>query len=184
MRMTMRIVMKNAMAASILLVLAGSALAQDASRDSATTEAHDLLTMSASNQSLSMFVNLLRMNGLAKMLREENPLTVFALTNQAFANLQNDDRKVLMTDHAALHFLLEHYIVRENIVDNDPTKMSTARTLQGLKLRTEVRSEGLYVNGARLSHDGIPCTNGILYTLDAFDPALVYQAVALARSNR
>jgi uncharacterized surface protein with fasciclin (FAS1) repeats len=179
----MKIALTFVMAVSMLIALAGSALAQDASRDSATTESRDLLTVSASDESISMFVNLLRTSGLAKLLREENPLTVFALANQAFANLQKEDRKVLLTDHAALNFLLGHYIVRENIVDNDASKMSSARTLQGLKLRTELRSEGLYINGAKLIHGGIPCSNGILYTLDSFDPELVYQAVALARSN-
>ncbi len=180
----MRTVLNFVMAVSMLIAMASPALAQDAARDSATTESRDLLTVSASDESLSMFVNLLRVSGLAKMLREENPLTVFALTNQAFANLQKEDREILLTDHAALNFLLEHYIVRETIVDNDPAKMSATRTLQGLKLRTEVKSEGLYVNGAKLGHSGVPCTNGTLYTLNSFDPALVYQAVALARSNR
>jgi uncharacterized surface protein with fasciclin (FAS1) repeats len=179
----MRIAMKSVMASFVLFALIGSSFAQDTPRELATTVERDLLTVAASDPSLSMFVNLLRMSGLAKLLRDENPITVFALSNQALANLQKEDRKVLFTDPAALHFLLEHYIVSGNIVDNNAAKISNATTLPGIKLRTESKSEGFYVNGARLTHPAVRCANGAIYILDAFDPLLVHKALTLANSK-
>jgi uncharacterized surface protein with fasciclin (FAS1) repeats len=184
--MMMRIAMKSVLAALILFTLVGSSLTQDVAREPATTSMRDLLAVAASDSSLSMFVNLLRMSGLAKLLHDENPITVFALSNQALANLQKEDRKVLFTDPAALHFFLEHYIVRGNILDTNAAKIkiSNATTLQGIKLRTESKSEGFYVNGARLTHPAVRCANGTIYILDAFDPLLVHKAVTLASDKR
>lgn len=179
----MRIAIKSVMAAFVLFALIGSSLTQDVPREPTTIAPGDLLTVSASDPSLSMFVNLLRMSGLARLLRDENSITVFALSNQAIANLQKEDRKALLTDPAALHFLLEHYIVRGNIADNNAAKMSNAITLPGIKLRTESKSEGFYVNGARLTHAAVPCANGTMYILDAFDPVLVHKAITLANNK-
>ncbi len=116
------------------------------------------------------------------MLREEGPLTVFALSNRAFANLPKEDRETLLTDRAAMHFLLAHYIVRGLISTGD--SLLSARTLVGVKLRTDIRSEGSYVNGAKLNQADILCANGVIQVLDSFDPGLVHDAVATSKTNR
>jgi transforming growth factor-beta-induced protein len=177
----MRTAIKHVLVISALLVLVGWSFAQDAPHDQETKQTLDLLTLSEGNRSLSFFVKVIRTSGLAKVLIEENPLTVFALSNQAFTRLPKEEREILLKHPTAMHFLLAHYIFRESVAYNDAAKMSNARTLRGLKLRTEIKTEGVYVNGAKLSHSGIQCTNGVIYTLDALDPALVDAAVKLVK---
>ncbi|SRR6266849_6208874 len=172
--------MRNLKIVTIFMLLAAFAIAQDAPREA--SPAPDLLTTLQADRSLAIFVTAVQSGGMAKMLREEGPLTVFALSNRAFANLPKEDRETLLTDRAAMHFLLAHYIVRGIISTGD--SLLSARTLVGVKLRTDIRSEGSYVNGAKLNQADILCANGVIQVLDSFDPGLVHDAVATSKTNR
>ena len=176
--------MKSLRVVAILMILAGLAFAQDAAGDVASSSARDLLSVAQSDESLSMFVSAIQSSGMAKMLREEGPFTVFALSNRAFANLPKKDMEVLLTNRTAMHVLLARYIVRGNVSENNTAELESARTLLGVKLRTDVRSEGEYINGAKLNQPGISCGNGMIFVLDRFDPALVHEAVSLANRTR
>jgi transforming growth factor-beta-induced protein len=148
------------------------------------SETHDLLTVAQANHSLSMFVAAVQLSGMAKVLRDEAPLTVYALSNQAFANLQKDDLEALLASPAAMNILLAHYIARGSIGNDDTPSLLSARTLPGAKLRTDIRSQGTYVNGAKLNQIDVGCANGRLHVLDTFDPGLARDAVALAKADR
>jgi uncharacterized surface protein with fasciclin (FAS1) repeats len=174
--------MRNVKVVTMFMLLAAFAIAQDALREA--SPAPDLLSTLQADRSLAMFVTAVQSSGMAKMLREEGPLTVFALSNRAFANLPKEDRETLLTDRAALHFLMAHYMIRGVISASDAAGLQSARTLVGVKLHIDNRSEGSYVNGAKLSQSDIQCTNGIIHVLDSFDPGLVREAVAMARTNR
>ncbi len=171
--------MRNFRIAAVCILLAGFAIAQDVARDAAAIQTQDLLTTAQEDRSLAMFVTAVQSSGMAKMLREEGPFTVFALSNRAFANLPKEDRETLLTDRAALHLLLAGTIPAD-----DSASLQSARTLVGVKLHIDIRSEGSYVNGAKLVQSEIPCRNGMIHVLGSFDPGLVRDAVALSRTNR
>ena len=174
---------KVIVSAALLMMLASLAIAQDIARDPANKQAGDLLTVAEANHSISIFVTALRSSGIARMLQDQGPLTVFALSNQAFANLPKRDLDALLTNQAAMYVLLAHYIAHGSIPKDDTANLLSARTLMGAKLRTDIRSEGSYVNGAKLSQSEIRCTNGVIHVLDSFDPGLVHDAVALAKAS-
>jgi len=143
----------------------------------------DVLGTAESNESLTMFVTGLRATGVAAMLKKDGLWTVFAPSNQAFTNMPQKDLEFLMANGAAMQILLAHYIVHGNIGPADGANLSSARTLLGLKLRTDTRSDSVRVNGAAISK-AIPCTNGVLYTLDMFDPGLVREAIRAVTPTR
>jgi uncharacterized surface protein with fasciclin (FAS1) repeats len=182
--------MRNLRIFAALMLLAGLAIAQDVTRDPSrpldpsANQARDLFSAARSDDSLSMFVTAVQSSGMAKMLREEGPLTVFALSNRAFANLPKKDLEALLSNHAAMHILIAHYIAHGNIPQGDTEELLSARTLVGVKLRTDVRDEGYYVNGAKLNQIEIPCANGAIYVLDRFDPGLIHDALALATRTK
>src|SRR5437763_10769512 len=111
--------MRNVKIAAVFILLAGLAMAQDVSREATSIQTQDLLTTAQADRSLAMFVTAVQSSGMAKMLREEGPFTVFALSNRAFANLPKEDRETLLTDRAAMHLLMAHYIVHGVIAGND-----------------------------------------------------------------
>jgi len=176
--------MKSSRIIAVLMLLAGLAVAQDVTRDGSFSAARDLLSVAQSDRSLSMFVTAVQSSGMAEMLRQEGPLTVFALSNRAFANLSKEDMESLLSSPAAMHILLAHYVVHGNIPQDDAADLLSARTLLGVKLRTDIRSEGSYVNGAKLNQNEILCSNGIIRVLDRFDPGLVHDAISTVRKRK
>jgi uncharacterized surface protein with fasciclin (FAS1) repeats len=176
--------MKSVRIVAVLMMLVGLAVAQEISEKLPSGLSQDLLTVAQGNRSLSMFVAAAQSSGMAKILREQGPLTVFALSNRAFANLPKGDLENLLKNQAAMHFLLAHYVAHGNIAQDDSASLLSARTLVGIKLRTDIRSEGSYVNGAKLGQGDIRCTNGMIHVLDFFDPGLVHDAVVLAKASR
>ncbi len=176
--------MRNVRIAAVFILLVGLAAAQDVTREATAIQTQDLLTTAQADRSLAMFVTAVQSSGMAKMLREEGPFTVFAFSNRAFANLPKQDRETLLTDRGAMHFLMAHYITRGSIGADDTANLQSARTLVGVKLHIDIRSEGSYVNGTKLSHEDILCANGMIHVLDSFDPGFVHEAVEMARSNR
>ena len=176
--------MNHVRSVAVFILLAGLAIAQDVTREATAMQTPDLFTTAQADRSLAMFVTAVQSSGMAKMLREEGPLTVFALSNRAFANLPKEDRETLLTDHAAMHLLMAHYITHGIIAADDTASLQSARTLVGVKLHVDIRSEGSYVNGAKLSPADILCGNGVIHVLDSFDPGWVHDAVAMARTAR
>jgi uncharacterized surface protein with fasciclin (FAS1) repeats len=174
--------MKTARIAAVVMLLTGLGMAQDLAV-TAANEARDLLRVAEADHSLAMFVTAVQLSGMAKVLQDEGPLTVFALSNRAFANLRKEDREALLANPAAMNVLLAHYIVHGSIAGDDKTDLLSARTLMGAKLRTDIRGEGFYVNGAKLGQTGIRCSNGVIYLLDSFDPGLVHDALAMSRAD-
>ncbi len=126
----------------------------DADRDPVTssplaeqvTETADLVTTLRSERDLGMFADL------APISRTVRPLTVYALSDRAFARLSPADRGTLMDHLPAMRALLSRYITRGD--DN----------------RFDVR-------GAKQ----IPCADGMIYVLDRFDPKMVREAVHATR---
>jgi uncharacterized surface protein with fasciclin (FAS1) repeats len=175
--------MKTARIAAVVMLLTGLGIAQDIAAPAAS-EARDILSVARADRSLAMFVTVVQSSGMAKMLRDEGPLTVFALSNRAFANLLKEDREKLLTNPAAMHILLAHYITRGSIASDDKSDLLAARTLVGTKLRADFRSEGSYVNGAKLGQTGIRCANGVIHVLDSFDPGLLHDAFAMSRTDQ
>lgn len=166
--------MKSLRVVAVLAMLVTFAPGQEQSRSA------DLLKAAEAKGFLNSFVTAAQSSGLAKMLKEEGPFTVFALSDRAFINLAKEDRDTLFNNHFAMHMLLSHYIIR-GVVGTDAARLSSARTLMGVKLRTVDHEGTLYVNGSRLEKSEIACSNGTIHVLDRFDPILVQEAVVAAR---
>jgi uncharacterized surface protein with fasciclin (FAS1) repeats len=174
--------MKMQRITAALTLVAGLGIANYVTQNSARGQSGDLLTVAQANRSLSLFVMAMRSSGMAQMLRDDGPLTVFALSDRAFANLAKEDRDAILTNRVAMHVLLAHYIARGSIATN--ADLVSARTLLGTKLRIDIRDEGSYVNGAKLSQPGSTCTNGTIYILDFVDPGLIHDAIVLSGASR
>jgi uncharacterized surface protein with fasciclin (FAS1) repeats len=142
-----------------------------------------MMRAAAADRSLAMFMTAVQSSGMAKMMRDQGPLTVFAVSNRAFSDLSKEDRDAPLAKPAAMNFLLAHYIARGIIASDDRADLLPARTVMGAKLRIDVRGEDFYVNGSRLGRVGVRCTNGMIYVLDSFDPGLIHDALAISRAD-
>jgi hypothetical protein len=86
-----------------LVPLTTLAVTQDFAREPVPVKSvsgEDFFSTLQANRDLGMFVAAAQSSGMAKMLRGEGPLTVFALSDRAFINLRKEDREI-RTEHTS-----------------------------------------------------------------------------------
>lgn len=96
------------------------------------------------------------------------PHTIFAPTNEAFSNLPPGAFTALLGNLTELASVLNYQIVAGNLNETSMFVLTSLVTLQGSSLSVGVYETGLEVGGnASLTQPGIPCTNGVIYPIDA-----------------
>jgi len=150
-------------AAAMLLVapLAAGAMTQD------------VAAVVSSTASFSTFAAALKAAGLADRLKGPGPFTVFAPTNDAFADLPAGtlDRLMRPENRAELAGFLARYIVAERV---SPASLAGKRkrlpTVGGGSLLLDATSDRLMVGDALVLGADTGPSNGNLYTIDSLQP--------------
>lgn len=104
--------------------------------------------------------------GLVDTLNGEGPFTVFAPTDEAFANLFASV-EIDMNDTEALTDVLTYHVASGAYMAADVVNMTSIPTLQGGNLTVEVTNEGVMVGGANVTATDILCSNGVIHVIDA-----------------
>jgi uncharacterized surface protein with fasciclin (FAS1) repeats len=102
--------------------------------------------------------------GMTETLRGAGPFTVFAPTDDAFAEL-GETFDELLADPPALSKLLERHIVSGTLMAADLRGRDRAETVAGSSLEIS-HERGLRVNGARVTVKDIVATNGVLHGIE------------------
>jgi uncharacterized surface protein with fasciclin (FAS1) repeats len=106
--------------------------------------------------------------GLVEALSADQPLTVFAPTDEAFdklpagtvANLLKPENK------AQLASILKFHVVAGRVYSTDLLKAKEAKTLNGAKLTATMANGVAKVNGAGLVATDIDASNGVIHVID------------------
>jgi hypothetical protein len=115
-----------------------------------------------------VLLRLLARAGLAVDLGERSPLTLFAPTDQAFAELAGGAEALLDPEQEeALIDRLEYHLVRGRLELDEALAVGAARSLQREELHFRVDDGAVYVDGARVIGDKVACENGLLHVVDA-----------------
>lgn len=107
--------------------------------------------------------------GLVKALQGDQPMTVFAPTDEAFAKLGKKVDELLepenraMLQHILLHHVVRGYVDRESMKSR---KRAFPITKEAVTIKVGKDGSGK-IGGAKLVGDGIPCTNGIVHVVDS-----------------
>ena len=122
-------------------------------------------TAASNNPLLSTLVTAVgAVPGLADTLNDAEGLTVFAPTNDAFAQIPEADLNALLADPEALGAILSHHVIGANL---DPDAVaSTQDTLNGDTVAVEGDTEGMTVDGATVLCGNIPTGNATVYVID------------------
>jgi uncharacterized surface protein with fasciclin (FAS1) repeats len=113
----------------------------------------------------STLVAAVQAAGLVEALSEPGPYTVFAPTDEAFAELPEGTLEQLLEDIPQLTAILKYHVVPGRFVAADVMEMHTAMTLLGKELAFD-SSEGVRVNDAYVSQADIACDNGVIHVID------------------
>ncbi|KCZ56307.1 hypothetical protein HY29_09660 [Hyphomonas beringensis] len=151
----------------------GEAQAEDASAempDEAT--ANSLTGIIAENPDLSTFTLALDAAGVAEKLEEGGPYTVFAPTNEAFANMPPEQLEMLLApeNKDKLIRVIEYHIVPGKIMAADiPPESENVMTssLNNLDMAARTTEDGkVRVNTATVTSADIEASNGVVHIVD------------------
>ena len=132
-----------------------------------------ILQVAADDPGLSTFVAALERAGLADTLNSEGPFTLFAPTDAAFELLSEAELSALLNDESALREVMTYHIVPAYVLARDAVQATSAPTLEGDRLRLQVRSGRLYINDATVikfdvgASEDIQASNGVIHVVDS-----------------
>lgn len=103
--------------------------------------------------------------GLRETLAEGGPFTVFAPTDEAFAQLPEGTVESLLEDTAKLTEVLTYHVVRGRVTSAEAAGLHAAPTVQGDELPISVDG-GVHVGGASVVSADIKASNGLIHVID------------------
>jgi uncharacterized surface protein with fasciclin (FAS1) repeats len=103
--------------------------------------------------------------GLADTLNSAGPFTVFAPTDDAFAQLPAGTVDSLLQDIPKLKQILTYHVVSGNVSSSDVAKLHSARTVEGSEVRIDV-SNGVRINDASVTTADVAADNGVIHVID------------------
>ena len=103
--------------------------------------------------------------GLEPTLRSGGPFTVFAPTDEAFAQLPEGTVESLLADRAKLTQMLTYHVVPGRVTVAEAAGLESAPTVHGDPLPLSV-SGGVWVGNGRVLSADIETTNGLIHVID------------------
>ncbi len=155
----MRRSMLSLMVAGSLLAGAGEVRAQAASPD--------IVDVAVAAGSFETLVAAVQAAGLVDVLKGEGPFTVFAPTDEAFAQLPEGTVAALLEDIEALTAILTYHVVPGRVMAADVVGISSAETVQGGDLAIAVVNGVVRINDAAVVAADVEASNGVIHVIDA-----------------
>ena len=133
---------------------------------SPTAHDHDILTTAEGSRRLGIFVDYMRAAGLAGLLLEQGPFTVFAPTERAFLKLSVRDRDALLADPRRLTRVMRGHVL-PGLVPSMADASAPLTTIDGERLSITLYAGSYRVGNARIVQANIPASNGIIHAVDS-----------------
>jgi uncharacterized surface protein with fasciclin (FAS1) repeats len=126
----------------------------------------DIVDIAAGAGSFDTLVEAVKAAGLVETLKGEGPFTVFAPTDEAFAQVPEADLEALLADPEALRKVLTYHVVPGKVMAADVAGLDSAQTVQGQSVAIDT-SDGVKVDGANVVKTDIVASNGVIHVIDA-----------------
>ncbi len=109
---------------------------------------------------------LLKEAGLVKTLKGKGPYTVFAPTDKAFSKVPKATLDALAKDKAKLRSVLLYHVAKGKLTAKKVVKRKSIKTLNGQRVRVKVRSDKVFVGGARVVTPDVRASNGVIHVIN------------------
>lgn len=126
-------------------------------KDSAAAQ-KDVVDTAIAAGKFNTLVKAVEAAGLVEVLKGDGPYTVFAPTDEAFANLPEGKLDALLADKEKLVAVLKYHVV--------PGNMSAADILQARELKT-AEGQTLSVENIEVAKADIKASNGTIHVVDS-----------------
>ena len=128
-----------------------------------------IVEIAAGNPDFSTLVAALKAAGLVEALSGEGPFTVFAPTNEAFAQLPPGtlDMLLLPENKDKLTAILTYHVVPGAVMAADVVTLTEAKSLQGDTIAISVTDGTVMVDEAEVVATDIEASNGVIHVINA-----------------
>lgn len=135
--------------------------------DGVLTETLDAVQRATITPDVSTLVTAVVAGGLVETLQGDDPYTIFAPVNSAFASLSEAQLAVLLdpANQSLLQKVLTYHVIPGDIRAADLTDGATVTTVEGTEVTIDL-SMGAKVNGANIVATDIVVSNGVIHLID------------------
>lgn len=128
----------------------------------------DVVATAIAADNFETLVAAVKAAGLVETLQGEGPFTVFAPTDQAFADLPEGTLDDLLKpeNKAKLQSILTYHVVPGKVMSSDLAgKTLEAETVEGSQVSIDA-TDGVTVDGASVVQADIEASNGVIHVID------------------
>jgi uncharacterized surface protein with fasciclin (FAS1) repeats len=150
--------------AVITASLIAGGLTSDA--DSTPEPTQNIVEIAAGAGSFNTLVTAIQAAGLVETLSGEGPFTVFAPTDEAFAQIPAEDLNALLADKAALTSVLTYHVVAGKVMASDVVGLTSAKTVNGESVDIKVMDGKVWIDGAEVVTTDIEAINGVIHVIN------------------
>jgi uncharacterized surface protein with fasciclin (FAS1) repeats len=127
----------------------------------------NIVELAVGTESLSTLVAAVTAGGLVETLSGTGPFTVFAPTNEAFANLPAGTLDMLLKpeNKDKLVAVLTYHVVAGTVKSTDLKNKMKAKTVQGESIKVDLK-KGVKINTATVTAADIMASNGVVHVID------------------
>ena len=126
---------------------------------------HDIVDTAAKAGNFDTLLTAAKAAGLVDTLKGDGPYTLFAPTDEAFAQIPADDLNALLMDKEALTKVLTNHLIRGKVTASEVVNIDSAETMAGQSVKIS-NSYGVKVNDAKVIKTDIMASNGIIHVVD------------------
>lgn len=127
-----------------------------------------IVEIAAGNPDFSTLVAALQAADLVDALSGDGPFTVFAPTNEAFAQLPPGTVEMLLLpeNKAKLTAILTYHVVPGKVMAADVVTITEAKSLEGGTIAISVSDGTVMVDGATVVATDFEASNGVIHVID------------------
>ncbi|MFO8030220.1 MAG: fasciclin domain-containing protein [Cyclonatronaceae bacterium] len=150
---------KTAMILALLFLLSPAAKAQ-------METGEDLVESASKFGQIQYFHTLIVETGLDELLKEEGPFTIFAPTNQAFNEMDQEVLEGLLENPDELKEILRAHISSGTTLAGELGEMDNVPMIEGTVYEIKHGEQGITIGGAKLVAANVVATNGAIHAID------------------
>jgi len=131
-------------------------------------EDKDIVDLAVSTDMLSTLVSAVKQAELVMTLKGEGPYTVFAPTNEAFAELPDGVLELLLmpANKDKLVKILTYHVVAGNITSDQLTDGQLAETVEGSDVVVTKKQGKVKINNADVLKANVVAKNGVVHVIN------------------
>jgi transforming growth factor-beta-induced protein len=148
------------------LSILGLSLALGACSDENDPVLPNLMDTARAAENFTTLVAALEAAGLDETLENDGPFTVFAPTDEAFAQLPDGTIEALLDDIDALTAVLLYHVTSGNLPATGVVASDQITMLQGTAVDVSVSNDGVFVNSALVLATDQFASNGIIHVIN------------------